>query len=246
VLLRRLQIFCWLLPPSRIKNWVLARFGHDIAASAKIGPTIVLGVKHFHLGEHAWLSPVNVFRGLSTVWIEDYSKIGAWNWISAAPEYQQLDADAGTLVMGVKSLIGSRCYLDCSGTIAIRAFGCVGGVRCVLQTHQPDFDTSAQTAGRITVGDHALVASGAMMLKGSALPDQSVLAANSTMTPDAAREGKRGLYAGTPARWRQERTGAFFERLTYWLTENVIDGEMGIMPDDIDPSYKTRIVGAPE
>lgn len=148
--------------------------------------------------------------------------------------------------MGVKALIGSRNYLDCSGTIAIQAFGCVGGVRCLLQTHQPDFDTNQQTAGRITVGDHALVASGALMLKGSALPDRSVLAAHSTMTPDSATEGKPGLYVGTPAKWKHERTGAFFDRLGYMLTESVLDGHMGITPADIDPSYKTKIVGAPE
>jgi hypothetical protein len=30
------------------------------------------------------------------------------------------------------------------------------------------------------------------------------------------------------------------------LTESVLDGRMGITPADIDPSYKTKIVGAPE
>jgi hypothetical protein len=57
--------------------------------------------------------------------------------------------------MGIKSRVGSRCYIDCSGTIVIRAFGAVGGVRCVLQSHQPDLERNRQSAGRITVGDHA-------------------------------------------------------------------------------------------
>lgn len=57
--------------------------------------------------------------------------------------------------MGIKSRDGSRCYIDCSGTIVIRAFGAVGGVRCVLQSHQPDLERNRQSAGRITVGDHA-------------------------------------------------------------------------------------------
>jgi acetyltransferase-like isoleucine patch superfamily enzyme len=241
-----LELACWLLPASRRKNWLLTKFGHTVASTAHIGPTITVGVAKFTIGEHVRIGLLNVFRGMSTVWLEDYVIIDSFNWISANPLYQQLDPEAGTLFMGIKSRVGSRCYIDCSGTIVIRAFGAVGGVRCVLQSHQPDLEHNRQSAGRITVGDHAWVASCAVMLKGSSLPEKSLLAANATMTPSSAEDGKSGLYVGSPAKWKSETTGAFFDRLTYWITENVIDEPMGIAADDVSDSYKSRIIGAPE
>jgi len=245
-LLLAVQLVCWLLPPSRFKNRLLTKFGHDIALTARIAPTITMGVNKFHVGEHVRIGLLNVFRGMSNVRLEDYVIVDSFNWVSANPLYQDVDPQAGTLFMDIKSRVGSRNYLDCSGTVVVRAFGAVGGLRCVLQSHQPDLEHNRQSAGRITVGDHSWVASCAVMLKGSSLPDQSLLAANATMTPGSAREGKRGLYVGSPAKWKSETRGEFFDRLTYWIDETVVDEPMGITDGDRSESYKSRIIGAPE
>lgn len=70
------------------------------------------------------------------------------------------------------------------------------------------------------------------MLKDSHLPDQSLLAANSTMTRGSTPESKRGLYAGSPATWKRETTGEYFDRDTLSMTEHVIDSPMGVLPED--------------
>jgi archaellum biogenesis ATPase FlaH len=63
-------------------------------------PTITVGVAKFTIGEHVRIRLLNVFRGMSTVWLEDYVIIDSFNWISANPLYQQLDPEAGTLFHG--------------------------------------------------------------------------------------------------------------------------------------------------
>jgi acetyltransferase-like isoleucine patch superfamily enzyme len=245
-LVTALELVCWLMPPFALKNRLLARFGHDVASTARIGPTIAVDVMKFSIGEHVRIGLFNVFRGMSEVRMEDYAIVDSWNWISAHPSFQQLDPKAGTLFLGVRARIGSRCYVDCSGTVIIRAFAEVGGHRCLLQTHEIDYERKVQTAGRITVGHHSFVGSCAVMLKDSVLPDQSLLAANATMTRGSAVEEKRGLYAGSPAKWKRETTGDFFDDVTYWTVDNVVDGAMGVSDEDVDESYKFRIIDPPE
>ncbi|MCG5433146.1 hypothetical protein LV457_12750 [Mycobacterium sp. MYCO198283] len=225
------QAVCWLLPPSGAKNRLLRLFGHQVAPSAVIFPTVVWKVGRFEIADEVHIGLLNVFRGLSLVVFEHGAAAGSWNWTSAHPVYQTLDPQAGTLVMRTWSKIGSRNYLDCSGTIDVGPFSHIGGVRCLLQTHQPDFVNSRQTVGRITVGHHSQVASNAMMIKGAHLPETSLLAAGSTMLPPKGNELKPGLYAGTPAVWRRATTGKWFERDVEWMHEHVIEGPMGRSPD---------------
>jgi acetyltransferase-like isoleucine patch superfamily enzyme len=228
-----IQILFWLLPASRLKNRLLRTFGHDIHPSAHIGPNLVVGVMKFEIGQTAAIGPFNVFRGLGLVRLSEYSIVNSWNWISAHPVYRNVDPDAGTLFLGTCARIGSRNYLDTSGTIVIKAFSYVGGNKCLLQTHEPHFATDQQSVGRITVGHHSMVGSRAVLLKGAELPDESLLAANSTLVR-ANKELRKGLYAGSPAVWKRETEGEWFSRNTYTMGGHIIDEPMGILPGDLD------------
>jgi acetyltransferase-like isoleucine patch superfamily enzyme len=227
-----LQAVCWLLPASRFKNWVLRMFGHTIGTKTKIGPTLVTGVRKFEIGSNVLILPFSAIRGLGKVELRDYAIIGSWNWISAAPVFQTVEPEAGTLYLGTSGRIGARNYIDCSGTIIIGAFAHIGGNRCFLQTHEPAFDTDSVSAGRITVGHHGLVSSCAVMLQGSVLPPHSVLAANSTMARQKEGESRRGLYAGSPAVWKREAPGEWLQRNSHLTTEPVFEESMGIRPED--------------
>ncbi len=228
-----LQILCWLLPASRLKNRLLRMFGHDIHPSSHIGPNLVVGVVKFEIGEAVSIGPFNVIRGLGLVRLSKYSIINSWNWISAHPVYRSVDRDAGTLFLGTCSRIGSRNYLDSSGTIILKAFSYVGGNKCLLQTHEPHFATDEQSVGRITVGHHSMVGSRAVLLKGAALPDESLLAANSTLVRGSS-DGRKGLYAGSPAVWKRATEGEWFSRKTYCMTGHIIEEPMGVLPADLD------------
>jgi hypothetical protein len=225
-MLALLQVLCWLLPPSGLKNALLRRFGHQISTTASIGPLLVTGVARFEIGEGVRINPFNVFKDLSLVRLDEGAWIASWNWVSAAPEFQQIDPQAGTLHVQRGGKIGSRNYLDCSGTIIIRQYGWVGGNRAYLQTHEPDLDKCWQRAGRIVVGDHSLVSSCAVLLKGAYLPDRSILETNSTLLA-TSEDAKPGLYGGSPATWKGETTGEWFDRTELVVTEHIVDDAMG-------------------
>jgi acetyltransferase-like isoleucine patch superfamily enzyme len=226
-----IEIVCWLFPPTRLKNNFLRRFGHHISATARIGPTIVLGVRRFEIGENVLIAPFNVFKNLSLVRLDDNVIIGSWNWITAAAEFQQIDPQAGTLHMGYGAAMTSRHYLDCSGTIIMKRHARIGGGRAYLQTHEPDFEHFRQTVGRIVLGDHALVSTCAVVLKGAHLPDRSLLAANSTMLALSKEHQQSGVYAGSPAQWRRDIDGEYFRSGDHMMTEFVVDGPMGPLED---------------
>jgi acetyltransferase-like isoleucine patch superfamily enzyme len=228
-----IQILLWFLPASRLKNRLLNRFGHDIDPSAHLGPNLVVGVRKFQIGANAAIGPFNVIRGMGLLRMSEYAIINSWNWISAHPIYQTIDCDAGTLFLGTCARIGSRNYLDSSGTIIVKAFAYVGGNKCVLQTHEPHFATDEQSVGRITVGHHSMVGTRAVLLKGAALPDKSLLAANSTLVSGKS-DGRQGLYAGAPAVWRRAVEGEWFTRNTYTMGGHVIEEPMGVLPNDLD------------
>jgi acetyltransferase-like isoleucine patch superfamily enzyme len=226
-----IEFLFWLLPPSRVKNFLLRRLGHRISATARIGPTIVLGVRRFEIGGNVLISPGNVVKNLGLARLDDNARIGSWNWISAAPEFQRIDPRAGTLIMEDGATITSRHYLDATGTIVMKPHARIGGGRAFIQTHEPDFDHFRVAAGRIVIGHHSLVGSCAVMLKGAHLPDQSVLAANSTMIARRDDDQRRGVYAGSPARWRRETDGKWFVTTDYFASEFVVDGPMGSLPE---------------
>ena len=242
-MLAMLELLCWLLPASRLKNAILQRFGHQISATARIGPTVVLGIRRAEIGENVQILPFNVFKGLSLARLDDDAVIASWNWITAATEFQQIDPQAGTLHIKHAGKIGSRNYLDCSGTIILGPYCFVGGNRTYLQTHEPDFERERQTAGRIEIGDHSLVHSCAVVLKGARLPDRSVLEANSLlMATKNNEERRRGVYAGSPATWQGETHGAWFERTDLVMAADIIEGPMGPVEDQTpSPSDRSQL-----
>lgn len=235
-----IEALCWLLPPSRLKNRLLGLFGHDIHPTSHIGPNVVVGVEKFEIDHDVRIGPFNVFRRLRLVRLSNHAVIESWNWVSAHPVYRNYNSQAGTLFLGTCAKIGSRNYLDCSGTIILKAFCMVGGNRCLLQTHEPDFATDQQSAGRITVGHHSLVGSSAVLLKGASLPDESLLGANSTLMRASGAQGHKGLYAGSPAVWKRSTRGEWFSRDTYVMAGHIVDEPMGILPEDLD--HDTRVV----
>ena len=234
-----LQTLCWLLPPSTFKNRLLGKFGHSISPTARIGPAVVRRVARFEIGDGARISLFNVFSGMRLVHLDRYAAIESWNWVSAHPAFQEVDPQAGTFFLGYSAKLGSRNYVDASGTVVLRDYAAVGGHRVFIQTHEPDFTLYLQRVGRITIGHHSLVGSCAVMLKDAYLPDQSLLAANSTMTSASARDRKRGLYAGSPAVWKRETVGRYFDRAERFMTEFVVDGPMGVLDEDLNAARDT-------
>lgn len=208
-----IQALWWLLPASAAKNSGLRRIGHQIGNNVRLGPSLVWGCRRFVIADEVAISAGNVFRGLNEVRLGREVRLGSWNWISAHPGYQQYSDLAGRLIMNDGSFITSRHYLDCSGTIEFGEWSALGGQRSTLQTHEMDVVTNETTVGQLHIGKRALVATGCIMLRGSSLPDRSLLAAGSTMTRAKGDVSQsQGLWGGVPARFIRPMPGQWFDR----------------------------------
>lgn len=206
---RRLHTLVWLLPASSLKNRLLRRFGHVIAADASLGTCLVLSLGHLHAGERAVIATASFVRGVRELVVSDDAVICPWNILTAHPAFQHA-GENGVLWMGTHAVITSRHSIDCSGRVVLGAFSSVAGHGTQILSHEIDFGVPAQTCSDIEIGDHSFVGTRCTVLAGARLPDRSVLAAGSLLRrgPD---EGP-GLYTGSPARRKRALDGAWFHR----------------------------------
>src|SRR5690348_4658547 len=126
----------WLLPGSGLKNRFLRIFGHDVAASARIGPLLAVNVGRAVIGENATIGPLNLFRRVRLLKVGDGASIGSLNTISAHPAFQAMHPDVGCLVMGSGAIITSRHNIDCSGNVALGDMSGIAGQRTTILSHE--------------------------------------------------------------------------------------------------------------
>jgi hypothetical protein len=165
-----LSLFAWLLPNSSLKTWTLRKLGNDISDGAIIGPNLVIGCGRFRVGEGTVIEPFNLFKGLSRVNLGSRARIGRYNQISAAPEYQRLSDRVGAFVMHDISLLTHRHYIDCSGQVIIGYHAVIAGIRTIVQSHEFDLEQSVATVGRVMVGEYAQTGTRCLLLKDSVVP----------------------------------------------------------------------------
>lgn len=224
-----LSLLIWLLPSCGFKIWALRRLGNNIGVDVTVGPTLVLSCGRFSLDDGATISPFNAFRKLANVRIGKNCFIGSWNQITAARDYQKYSDLVGLLLLEEQSAIMNRHYLDCSGQIILRRYAAIGGVKSIFQSHELDLAEDRTTIGRIILGENALTGTAVLMLKGSHLPDRSILAAGSTAV--TGQEGVElppsSLYGGVPAKpIRPLEDCAWWHRDSYSTLVTPFDDEM--------------------
>lgn len=200
-----LSLLIWLLPPSAIKNAALRALGNTIGQEVTLAPNLVIACGAFVIGDKSVISPFNIFRRMGKVEMEGNNFIGRMNQFTAAPAYQKFSERAGVLDMAEHSAFTNRHYVDCSGRVELGAYCAIGGTRTIMQTHEIDIVENRTTIGTIVVGERSLTSTACLILKNARIPGFSVVAAGSVVTASGpADEGKPGLYAGSPAKWRRE------------------------------------------
>jgi acetyltransferase-like isoleucine patch superfamily enzyme len=196
------------LPASSVKNVLLRWLGWDVHKSARIGPSLILGVDRLVAGANSTVGPFNVLRDLTLVALGEHATLGQWNWISAAKPLVR-DAPTGQFLIGEHSALTSRHYVDCSGGVVIGAFSTVAGVRSTFITHGINWRSSRQTVRSISIGDHCLVSSNVNLTPGVKLPSNSVVGMGATLSGG----GEPGqLWVQDRARFVKPVAGAYFTR----------------------------------
>lgn len=210
-----LQIFLFCLPwPLRRRALGLA-FGYDIAPDARIGFSL-LRVGACRLASGARIGHLTLIKGLSRLQIGEDASLGNLNWVTGFPQsdavhFRHVTDRDPALVLEAHAAITSRHLIDCTDRVTIGAFATFAGFRSQILTHAIDFRSSRQSCAPVSIGRYCFVGTGCILLKGSVLPDQSILAAGSVLNRPMTEPGL--LYGGTPAvPLRPVNAGGYFTR----------------------------------
>jgi acetyltransferase-like isoleucine patch superfamily enzyme len=95
------------------------------------------------------------------------------------------------------SAITHRHLIDCTNEVRIGTHSTIAGWRTQILTHGIDLTLSHQTSRPVVIGSYCFVGTGSILLKGSRLPDRSVLSAGSVLLTQESEEC--ALYSGVPA-----------------------------------------------
>jgi acetyltransferase-like isoleucine patch superfamily enzyme len=216
--LRLIVAFITLFLPWALKrpllNWLL---GYQLNPSAWIGFSIV-AVSAASMGEGARVGHLTVIRGLKQLELGDFAHIGNLNWITGNDVNPFPVADTGylaevVLMIGSHSAITNRHYIDCMGGVIIGGFTTIAGVRSQMLTHSINLESCIQQVKPIVIGDYCFVGTGCIILSGSNLPNNCVLAPGSVLRSKLVKEWS--LYAGVPAKALKEIPSShlYFHRL---------------------------------
>jgi acetyltransferase-like isoleucine patch superfamily enzyme len=197
-----LTTLVFLLPPSRIKNQLLRRLGHDVPDTAVVGICLVRRVDRFELGEGTLIHHFNLFRDLRLVKTGAGCRIMLFNQVVGDSGYEPgavQTENLRTLRMGDDSHIISQHYLDCGGGVLLGDQSWVTGIRSTLLSHAFDPTNGGVILDPVTIGDRAVIATSCTMLPGTTVGEGALLAAGSTTwTGQDVKPGH--LSGGVPAR----------------------------------------------
>jgi UDP-3-O-[3-hydroxymyristoyl] glucosamine N-acyltransferase len=211
-----LQLMLWPLPWFVRRPLLNLQPGWRVAKDARIGWSVLLA-RSVELAPKARIGHFNVARSLSVLCLDEGALIGNLNWITGYPEggkdyfADEPDRKPG-LWIGREAAVTHRHMIDCANRVTIGAYSTVAGWRSQILSHGIDFSDSRQSSAPTSVGDYCFVGTACLLLKGSSLPDHSVLQAGSVLA--TAEVEPYRLYSGLPAKPVSELRGdlAYFKR----------------------------------
>lgn len=189
--------------PNVLKIWTYSNLlGHEIDKTARIGLSYV-EAKKIKMGPKASIRNFSIIRNLELLEMGQAASIGPLNHASAmrvdnAKHFSDEQPQRfPALIMGDYSAIVKNHFFDCNNTVTIGHHSLIAGFGSAIFTHGVDLKRNRQSSAPVTIGNYCMVASHAKIIKGSVLPDYSVLAAGSTL--HKAYADTHTLYSGVPA-----------------------------------------------
>jgi len=197
-----IQVLLFVLP-WKIRRYSLIWFwGFKIHPKARIGFSIILA-KKLIMEKSSLIGSLTICKRIDLLHCKEESQIGTSNFITGFAS-REIDAFSHRvnrkceLVLERHAHITSRHFLDCNGGIYIGEFTTFAGIRSQIMTHSIDPYLNRQDAEPIYIGKYCFVGTGCILLKGSRLPDYSILGAGSVLNKAYSDTGF--VYAGAPAR----------------------------------------------
>lgn len=195
------NILSWFLPWPVRRVWLRATLGFRLHPSSSIGFAVILAKKVI-LEEGSRIDHLTLCRKLDLLHLRAAAYVGRLNWIMGAGSDDQRHFASSNrnpeLIVGQHAAITHRHLIDCTDRISVGDFATVAGFRSQMITHWIDLAKNQQVCAPISIGRYTYVGTASVILGGAALPDFSVLGAQSVLR--SAHEEPYGLYAGVPAR----------------------------------------------
>jgi acetyltransferase-like isoleucine patch superfamily enzyme len=191
-----------------ILPWPVKRAVLRLFYRYQLDPTSHIGLawifpRRLVLRGHARIGHLTVCKGLELLELAEHATVGRLNWITAHPldrsgHFAHLASRAPELTLAEHAAITHRHIIDCTDRISIGAYTIIAGYRSQLLTHSIDLAECRQDAKPIKIGRYAFIGTSCTLLGGCAVPDHSVVGANSFV--HVAHAEPYRLYAGVPAK----------------------------------------------
>lgn len=194
------QLACFALPWGLRRRALIAALGWEIHPSARIGRSILM-VRHLRMGPRARIGHFTFARNVELLELGSGASLGNKNWISGFTLGSDLAfADSNrraVLSIGDEAAITHGHRIDCTDSVTIGEFTTVAGWDTQFVTHAISVYDARQRCAPITVGRYCFVGTRCTLLKGTILPDYSVLGAGSVLAQKMNDTHK--IYSGVPA-----------------------------------------------
>ena len=196
-----IQILLFALPWRLRRPLLVSLLNFKLDPSSRIGFSLVLA-RHVDLREGARIGHLTLIRGIDAIQLCAFSILGNLNWVTGFPKgpsrHFRVEIDREpSLFIGRHSAITHRHLIDCTERVTIGDFTTFAGWGSQILTHAIDLKEGRQSSSPVKIGSYCFVGTRVVLLKGSVLPDYSILAAGSVLAKPMS-DGAT-LYGGVPA-----------------------------------------------
>jgi carbonic anhydrase/acetyltransferase-like protein (isoleucine patch superfamily) len=187
--------------PGRGRRWVhVSLLGHDVAATARIGRSLV-DVDRLVMAPGSSIGHLSVIRGCEDVVLGEEAALGPLNWVNGVrrdkPYFLDQPDRHPALILGDAAMTGTLHLIDCCDTVELGAYSGLAGFHSQILTHSVDVVRVKQIARPVRIGAFSMVSTGSIMLAGAVVPDRTIVSAGSVIKSPLP-EGE-ALYEGVPA-----------------------------------------------
>lgn len=191
-------------------------FKWDIDSSARIGVALIWA-KQVSLAPHSRIGNFGVLRNLELLKLGEGALIGRQIRahaiaLGSKAFFAHCPDRFPALIVGKHAALVGRHILDCSDTVSIGDYATVAGRDTLIYTHGIDITDNRQECAPVSIGKYCMVGARCMFVKGAALPDYSILGAQSVLTRKMTTT--HALYGGNPASLVKQidKDAAYFSR----------------------------------
>lgn len=199
---RKLTAMLLIAVPWRLRRPILgALFGYRIHPTARIGASLVYP-RFLDMGPNSRIGTRNVIGAIDRVELAEGARIGRGNRVfglagDSRVHFGEEPERRSALILGAHAAIVSNHAFDCCNSITIGAFVTVAGTGTQIFTHGIDVRRNRQRSAPVHIGAYSMIGTGCTILKGSSLPDCSILGAGAVLS--GSFEESHGVYQGVPA-----------------------------------------------